>query len=312
MKKLKWKNIDPRSMRACAQAALTADLTKPPKGGTNMKRKNLFALLILAAVLVMALAGCGADDEVPEATTAAAPTTTLPSSGPLDLEAWSMNATTWSSPNGATINLTATPTVYAEGQSAEFVVRLEGEDIAGKICDWDGAYYTASVELTAADGYCYYVILTAADGTKTEVAVNTPTAPIDETLINMASSLNAYCNLMVENAETGDGKLTITQGYAQIQMPQITQDGTVTCTEAVLVLTMNGQEIAREALSLPEPGATGSYEADITGISFQIPDMEDEQQLDLRLDATLSNGHAVTAPGGSWTFADGEQYLTVG
>lgn len=276
-----------------------------------MKRKTIFALLALLTVLVMALAACGADGE-PAETTAAAPTVTFPSDGPLDLEAWSMKATTWSSPNGATIHLTATPTVYAEGQSAEFVVRLEGEDIVSTLCDWTGANYTAEAELVAADGYCYYVILIAADGTKTEVAVNTPTAPIDETLINMASSLNAYCNLMVENADAGDGKLTLTQGYAQIQMPRITQDSTVICTEAVLVLTMNGEEIARQALTLPESGESGSYEADISGISFQIPDMEEEQQLDLRLDATLSNGHAVTAPGGSWTFIDGAPYLTVG
>ena len=67
-----------------------------------------------------------------------------------------LNATAWSSPNGATVNVDAVPNGYAEGQKAEFCVRLEGEEIARVPCEWDGKSYKASADLNAADGYCYY------------------------------------------------------------------------------------------------------------------------------------------------------------
>ena len=50
----------------------------------------------------------------------------------------------------------------------------------------------------------------------------------------------------------------------------------------------------------------------LTGAAFQIPELEDDQQLALRLDAKLSNGQVLTAPGGSWTYNDGELLLIAG
>lgn len=270
-------------------------------------KKNLLCLLALILVFALAAAGCGADDA--GETAAAVP---ADPDAPLGLTDWSMSATTWSSPNGATVNLTATPTGYAEGQSAAFCVRLEGDEIENIPCEWDGAAYTAAAELNAADGYCYYVILTAANGTQTEVAVNIPTAPIDETLINLESSLNAYCNLLVEDAKSEGGKLTITAGSAQVQLPRITQATAVTCSEASLVLSFNGGDVARETLTLSAPDAAGICTLDISGASFQIPALEDDQQVDLRLDATLSNGQSLTAPGGSWFYNGGELFLAAG
>lgn len=274
-----------------------------------MKRKHILMLIALLTVFALFVTACGSDDA--EETTASTQANT--ESQILGLVSWNMSATTWSSPNGATISLTAIPTGYTEGQTAAFVVRLEGEDVANISCDWDGSSYTADAELNAADGYCYYVVLTAADGTQTEVAVNVPTDPTDEALINMESSLNSYCDLMVEEASFDDGTLTITQGYIQVQPPRITNAGqTITCSEAVLILSLNGEELDRQELVLAEADENGLYTLDIANASFTIPTLEDDQQLSLRLDATLSNDQLLTALGGTWFYTGGEVLLTVG
>lgn len=271
-----------------------------------MKRKNMFAIIALALVFTLVFAACGKDGAETTAQTASSDQT-------LDLADWGLTAETWSSPNGATIHLTAIPTFHAEGQSAAFVVRLEGEEAANVVCDWDGTTYTASAELNAADGYCYYVILTAADGTALEIAVNTPTNPTDEALINMASSLESYCNVVVDSSSYADGKLTLTGGTVEVQVPRITNAGEeILCDTAVLVLTYNGEEVAAEELTLSESEVPGSYETEITGISFNVPEMEDDQQLTLRLDVTLSNAQTLTASGCTWSYMGGELLSAVG
>lgn len=273
-----------------------------------MKRKQLFALIALTVVCAMAFCACGKEAEQ-----------TQPVQEPfqedqaLGLVSWELSAATWSSPNGATVNLTAVPERHVDGDNAAFVVRLEGEEIASTACDFDGASYTASLDLNAADGYCYYVVLSAKDGTRTEVAVNTPTSPTDETLIDMESSLNAYCSIAVTDCSF-DGKwLTITNGQVQIQPPRIADNQeTILCSEAVLVLSRNGEKVDSVSLALPDPGVNGGYDLQITSSAFQIPEMEDDQQLSLRLDVTLSNSQTLSAPGGTWFYNDGQLLLAVG
>lgn len=268
-----------------------------------MKRKHILILIALVAVFALALTACGSDNTDDQGNPDL----------PLGLASWSMDATTWSSPNGATVNLTATPNSYSKGQTAAFIIRLEGEEVENVPCEWKNKQYTASADLNAADGYCYYVLLTAADGTQAEVPVNTPTAPTDESLINMEAALNSYCDLTVETSSFDGGKLTITKGQVQVQPPRITNAGqTITCSEAVLVLTFNEQEVSREKLTLPEADAAGRYVLDLTGTAFTVPAMEDDQQLSLRLDVTLSNGQSLTAPGGTWFYNGGELLSAVG
>lgn len=273
-------------------------------------KKPLLCLLALTLAVSVAFTGCGTDKA--EETTAA-PAETLAADQPLELTAWDLTATTWSSPNGATVNLTATPNGYAEGQSAMFVVRLEGSEVETVPCQWDGAQYTASADLNAADGYCYYVILTAADGTQTEVAVNTPTAIIDDALINMATALNSYCTLTVTDSQQNGDKLTITEGSIQVQLPLITNAGeTIVCDKAVLVMTFDGKEVGSVELDVGEPTDAGVYNAPISGAEFEVPSMENDQRVELRLDVTLSNAQTLTAQGSSWLYNDGELMLAAG
>lgn len=273
-----------------------------------MKRKNILAVIALIAVFAMALAACGGQTVETNATTSetGAPQT-------LGLSNWSMYATTWSSPNGATIHIAATPNQYADGQSAAFIVRLEGEEVANEPCQWDGSQYTAFAELNAADGLCYYLVLTAADGTTTEVAVNTPTNPTDESFINMADALNSYCNVMVAESNFEGNALILTSGTVDVQAPKITNQGeTITCKEAKLVLLFNGEELDTKTLTLEAGETAGSYTMALNNLSFQVPAMEDDQQLNLRLDVTLSNDQTLTAPGGTWFYSDNGLLPAVG
>lgn len=275
-----------------------------------MNKKHFFAVLLALVVLTMALAGCGS--EKPAETTAAPEVPTEPQ--PLGLAEWTMNATTWSSPNGATVNIVATPTWHAEGHSAVFSVRMEGDEVFSTPCEWNGTAYTASAELNAADGYCYYVVLTAEDGTGTEVGVNLPNAPTDESLINLEDALNSYCTVSVNASSFEEGKLTITEGTARIRMPRLTLDtGKIACQQAVLVMSYNGGEVALEKLTVPAADESGLCTVDLAGTTFSIPTgMEDGHQLSMRMDVMLTNGHTLTAAGGNWYYLDGNLLLAVG
>lgn len=271
-----------------------------------MKRKHLFALIAVLAVLALSLTACGSKTETPEPVPTAADL-------PLGLARWDLSTATWSSPNGATVNLTAVPTRHAENDTARFVVRLEGEEAASVQCAFDGTYYTASADLNAEDGYCYYVILSSGDGEELEVSVNTPAEPTNEALINMASALESYCNVMVDGSSFSGGKLTITEGTAQVQLPRITNAGeTITCKEAVLSLQYNGEVVDKQTLKLGEADDDSRYEQDLSNLSFSVPAMEDDQQLTLALDVTLSNGQELSANGGTWYYSGGELLLAVG
>ncbi|MCI7639178.1 MAG: hypothetical protein MSS60_05050 [Clostridiales bacterium] len=287
-----------------------------------MKKRLLRALLVLCAlliiVMVLSFAACGkkAEPTVSSESETAAPTTVSQEKAgrELSLTESSLSVTTWSSPNGATVNLTAVPSEHANGDTAEFVVRLDGENIKTVPCEWKSGAYVASADLNGADGYGYYVTLSGKDGSFAEVAVNTPENPTDESLINLASSLMPYCSVTLNDTALEGDSLTILSGYALVQAPRITGDGdNVACAQANLVMTLDGQEIGRIPLVMAPGEADRSYDATITDLSFTVPEEIGEgQQLVLRLEAELTNGQTLTAQGGSWTAQDGIYSSTVG
>ena len=194
------------------------------------------------------------------------------------------------------------------------MVRLDGEDVTSAPCEWKDNAYIGSAELNGADGYSYYLTISGKDGSVAEIPVNTPEAPVDESVVNLASSLTSFCSLTLNDATLENGNLTILSGYALVQAPVITVDQqTVACAQANLVLTLDGQEIASTPLTVA-PGETDrSYDAAITDMSFDVPDtMEEGSQLVLRLDAVLTNGQTLTAQGGSWTVENGTVANAVG
>ena len=264
-------------------------------------------LSILALVLALALMLCACGSEKTSETTVPATTVPAETAAPapvvLALSDWSMSATTWSSPNGATIHISATPEAYADGLIAAFEVRLNGEDISVIPCEWDGTVFTASADLNAADGYSYYVVLTAADGSTEEIAVNIASQPTVEAFVNMETALASYCSVTVEESTFEASQLTLVNGNVQVQAPTITNDNQViTCTNAELVLLFNGDTLDTEELTLTGTETAGLFEAQLQNITFDVPEMEDDQQLDLYLNVTLSNDQVLTAFVGNWFY----------
>lgn len=266
-----------------------------------MKKIRIFALI---ALLALSLCACGKEKAAaPEATAAPTAAVETQPAVPLTLTDWTMSATTWSSPNGATIHISATPNYYLEGQHADFVVRLESDDVASIPCQWDGTAYTASADLNAANGYCYYMILTAADGTSAEFAVNTPAEPTNEAFIDMEAALSSYCSITVDSSDFSDSNLTLTSGKVLVQVPAITDDGSViSCQDVSLVLNCNGQELSKQTLTMSESTTAGLYEASLENISFALPEMEEGLKVELTLNAVLTNGQMLSSYGGNWIY----------
>lgn len=275
--------------------------------------------ILMAAVLVLTLCACGkektttptAGGETVAADVAAAPET---AGRELSLTDCDLHITGRKGDNAVTVQLKAVPSDHEKKDSATFAVRLDGEEIISASCDWKDNAYVASVDLEAADGYCYYVILTGEDGALAEIAVNTPAEPTDESLINLASAMEAYCTLMLEETSLVGGQLEIFGGTAVVQAPRITDDNeNVACAQATLVLTLDGEEVGSKALTMAPGEGDRSYEASLAGVSFALPgEIGEDQQLTLRLDAVLTNGLTLTTEGGNWFYLDGVVANAVG
>lgn len=286
-----------------------------------MLHRNKFALaagVLALCVAVTALSGCAKkpQEEQPTATTVEAtqPVTT-PANALTNVEAegslssWELSATVWSSSNGATVAFTGVPRNYEKGQSAAFVVRLESKEVENVACKWDGQYYTASVDLEAADGYEYECVVFPPQG----VGEHYTLSDAYDSLVYMKRSLDAYCNLYISDFKVEDNNFVITAGWASVQLPQLTTAGKeVKFQGAKLVFSLNGETVESKDIDLPQGEGQGSHETSLSSISFTMPQMDDEYQLDLTLVVTLSDGQELTANGGSWFYNNGELNMAAG
>lgn len=216
------------------------------------------------------------------------------------------DCTPWSSSNGATVTVYVTPAAHSEGQTADLVVWLDGREVEKMPFQWDGSRYAATVELEAADGYTFLCALSSPDGVTNEIALDSPEM---DALIYLESNLTAFVNLAVTDWVEADGVLTILSGYAQIQLPRLT-DAVIAASD--LVLTINGEELDRQSLVFSPAADEGSYENLLEDLPFSLPELEEDSQLDLTLEVTLTDGQHLTATGGSWYYMDSELLLAVG
>lgn len=225
---------------------------------------------------------------------------------------WTLTGVPLTQGSGAAVTLTATPTRYQEGQMAAFRVMLDNQVAAELYCDWDGTAYTASMELDAADGYSYYLILTQPDGSQEHLDLNSPMNPVDPTLVYMYSSLSASCILNLYDTQASASALTLSAAAAEVQLPKLTATGDpAACTGAALVLQLNGADLERKALTIPQE-ASDPLILDASGVTFSVPELEEGSQLDLWLEVTLSDGQVLTHFASSWYFAEGELIQAVG
>lgn len=137
--------------------------------------------------------------------------------------------------------------------------------------------------------------------TRMGAATESPTYP--------ASS--AYCNLVVTEFTTGEVQLVIDQAYVQVQLPQ-TAASSVSIRRAELVLRLGSRELYQQDISLKPGESEGGYELTIEDLKLPLPELTPEEQLDLTLEVTLSDGQSLQTSSASW-FSDGEGlYLIVG
>lgn len=292
-------------------------------------KKNLFTILLvilMAAALMISTTGCNkAQGEEDAAYIAELEQNNAALQAELDalnaeletmkqraaLQTWNLNAQAWNDGNGATVTFSAIPVNYVEGQRAALSVRMGDLEAESTNCIWDGSAFTGSVELGALDGYSYYCILTSLDGSQEEIELNTPENVTNETLVYLGSSLTSYANLLVEDWEATEASLTVKSGYAQVQLPRLSAS-TSSLSSAALVLSLNGTELERHELTMPAGEGEGSYELALSGLSFTMPAMEDDYQLDLQLEVLLNSGNTIAVSGGSWYYNSGELIMVVG
>lgn len=215
--------------------------------------------------------------------------------------------TAWADGAGASVTVTATPVLYTEGQAADLVVLLFGEEQEKMPFLWDGSRYTATVELPAADGYTFLCLLTEPDGSQQEIVLDSPEM---DTLIYLESNLTAFVHIVVNDCFQEDGRLVLASGYAQVQLPRLSEG--LSLADTALVLTLDGQEVERIALNFDQAADEDSFACLLDGLSFTQPDLEEDSQLDLLLEVTLSDGRKLSATGSSWYYADGELMMAVG
>ena len=227
------------------------------------------------------------------------------------LKSYTLKAVAGTSDDEALVEMTAVPMRYEQGQKARFRISLGGSETVTAEGTWDGSAYTASVPLPAEDGYTYECIVTQADGTQWPIVLSSPQSPLYESCVYLASSLNAYCNLFVEDwAQEGD-QLTLVAGYARVQLPRISSTP-LACVSSDLVLRLGDAELQRVPLELSEGEARGSQELELQNISFAMPHIDAAQQLDLWLEVKLSDGRSLTYNGCSWFYDDENLVLAVG
>lgn len=120
-----------------------------------------------------------------------------------------------------------------------------------------------------------------------------------------SGSAGSFCNLFVNNWEEQDGALVLTSAVFHVQVPS-----DLAVESAQLVLAHNGSEISRADITLESGEAQGSYQITLTDTWFLLPELEEDDTLDLHPEVVLSSGTQLTGGVTSW-FASADGLYTV-
>lgn len=120
-----------------------------------------------------------------------------------------------------------------------------------------------------------------------------------------------YCNLILDDFTAGDVHLILDSVYAQVQLPQST-GAPLSIRRAELVLTLGENEVYQQDITLVPGESEGGYELTLTNVQLPLPELEADQQLDLKLEVTLSDGQHLRSDSASWYAEDGVLYLIAG
>lgn len=225
---------------------------------------------------------------------------------------WSLDAAPWEDATGADVTLTALPATTEEGLSVQFSVRLQGREVANVPCQKTDSGFTATASLEAADGYSYYCIFLGTDGSRRQFALSTPENPVEDLPVYLESSLASYCNMMVDSWLDDGTAVTLTSAYIQVQLPRLSTEGKLTAEKAQLVLYCNSKEVSRTDIMLQPGEGEGSFELELSDQTIPLPEMGEDDYLDLWLEITLSDGRTLSTAGASWYNSPDGLFLVVG
>ncbi len=225
---------------------------------------------------------------------------------------WSLDAAPWADANGADVTLTALPATPEEDLTVQFSVRLQGREVANVPCQKTDAGFTATASLEAADGYSYYCIFLGTDGSRRQFALSTPENPVADLPVYLESSLASYCNMMVDSWLDDGASVTLTSAYIQVQLPRLSAQGTLTAEKTQLVLYCNSKEVSRTDITLQPGEGAGSFELELSDQAIPLPEMAEDDYLDLWLEIGLSDGRTLSTAGASWYNSPDGLFLVVG
>lgn len=119
-----------------------------------------------------------------------------------------------------------------------------------------------------------------------------------------AGHQEAYCNLYVNDWAVTGGELVVS-AFAQAVVPGGTG-------QARLELKWNGTTVDAKELAMYPGEAGDSLEAEPAGMTFPIPQMDAEDELELWMVITLADGSDISAVGAGWYVEDGQLCLISG
>lgn len=211
------------------------------------------------------------------------------------LSDWSLSPSAISE-DGVTIDFSATPKAFQEGDQGVLSVQLESQEAAQVNCQWTGTAYSASVELEPADGYRYYFTLTHSDGSQEFQALT----EVDNCLYNIQESLTPDFYADTGCTMRGYGNVNV-DGIRISYVPPILQpdDQSQLADYFEGVLLINGEETERERLD----GSWSEYE--FSAAWRPRFTLLDGDTAELRIVLHLNSGETLETTAETWTCEDG-------
>ena len=124
-------------------------------------------------------------------------------------------------------------------------------------------------------------------------------------------SSDAYCHLMVNDWEGNLKELTLTSGIAQVVLPT-SSETELLIQSSQLVLRQGIQEIERWAVTLVATDSNASFEAVLENVRFQLPTLQENDQVDVWLEVVLSDGQILLSPAYGWYRFGDELFMVAG
>ncbi len=119
---------------------------------------------------------------------------------------------------------------------------------------------------------------------------------------------DAYCNLMVHAWDADLHELLLTSSSAQVILPQSSSLDVI--GSAHLVLRKGIEELERHSVALAASESAGVFEATVENVRFSLPELGENEQVDVWLEIVLSDGTVLLSPSCGW-YRYGEELLMV-